>query len=1090
MEHVANAGEIVVSEATAAHLPPSMVGDARDSGRLIHPRRFAVTAIEPVAARRVDDDVVAQALPLRLRSRLLAGPIDAEHRTVTVGFLRFAGTDELVARAGPQQTALALGELIACVQAEAAAEDVTFLATDVDDDGGKVILVAGAPSTQEDDEGRVLRTLSNVVRRRHAVSVRAGVHRGHVFAGEVGTAWRRTYTVMGDTVNLAARLMARAEPGQLIATPAALDRAATRFTVHALEPFKVKGKTEDIHAFTVGRVLDARRRATGTMPFTGRQTEFDTMRERLVAAGAGQGSAIRIVGATGLGKSRLVDEVARSVDPAAFLVAAGEPYATSTPYLPFRLLLRSLLGLRANATSADALRQAVAERAPGLLDALPLLGVVLAIEVPDTDQTRALDAVFRRERVVDAVVELLVQLAPPGTCLLFDDFHWFDDASRELVARVTAAAARCAWLVCVAERPGGDDVAGEEVLTLPPLSRDALEGLVAAATDAAPLLPFEVDRLIERCDGSPLSCEELLRAVRETGIDELPESLNAAILADIDRLPPLSRRLLGFAAVLGRTFRLDALLEVLGAEARELDSGSLDALGDFLSPVDDGRITFRHALARDVVYETLSFSRRRELHERAGLALERMAQPDKNRYAELCSFHFLEARLWRSAWGYATLAGARAAAAYAPVEAAVHYERALTAARNIDDLGDERVADIWTSLGDAREIVGRFDAASDAYSHAQRLVGTDRRRAEVLLRRSRANERQGRYAAAVRFVRRAAKLLEGADDQEDVAVRARVVGWEASLRQAQGRHAEAVRLARTAIDDATASGERDALARAYMTLDWAYLDLGRPELMVHVEQALEIFIELDDLASQAIVLGNLGVEAQYDGRWRDAIAFYERAANAMERTGNVVQAAMARCNTAEVLVNQGRLDEAADLLVSVSRVCRAAGFTSGLAFATLLEGRVAAARDDFELAGELFDSAQQQFDSIGARGEGLEADVRRAELRLRQGRVEEALALADVALSVESALGGSATFTPALLRVRAAATALLSGPASAIRILDEARDVARAGGSVYEEALVEVLRDALNDRPAAAGATHLERLASLDVLRVPALLPG
>src|SRR5262249_3642876 len=152
-----------------------------------------------------------------------------------------------------------------------------------------------------------------------------------------------------------------------------------------------------------------------------------------------------------------------------------------------------------------------------------------------------------------------------------------------------------------------------------------------AATEAAPLLPHQVERLIERCDGSPLSCQELLRAVRDRGADELPDSLNAAILADIDRLPPLSRRLLSNPALLGRTFRLDTLLDVLGDDSQALDSGTLEALSDFLVS-DNERVTFRHALTRDVAYETLSFRRRRELHERAGRTLER-ATSDPNSYA-------------------------------------------------------------------------------------------------------------------------------------------------------------------------------------------------------------------------------------------------------------------------------------------------------------------------------------------------------------------------------------------------------------------------------------------------------------------------
>ena len=177
----------------------------------------------------IDASQAPSALSTELRAHVLAGPQPPEHRIVTVAFLRFEGTDGLIAERGAAGAAEALHELVTLVQDAADAEQVCFLGSDIDADGGKLILTAGAPRALGDEDERMLLALRRIIDAGPPLPLRIGMTHGPLFAGDIGPRYRRTYTVMGDVVNLAARLMAKAPPGELYATPAVLERSSTRF---------------------------------------------------------------------------------------------------------------------------------------------------------------------------------------------------------------------------------------------------------------------------------------------------------------------------------------------------------------------------------------------------------------------------------------------------------------------------------------------------------------------------------------------------------------------------------------------------------------------------------------------------------------------------------------------------------------------------------------------------------------------------------------------------------------------------------------------------------------------------------------------
>jgi len=251
MEAASEAGEILLSEETAALLGEDTIGEDRGVGRLLRAAPEVRGTVQPLP--NVEGIALEVAVPAPLRAQLLeVGPLEGEHRNAAVAFIRFEGMDDVIATEGPEAAAAALDRLVRTIQAFAEAHGVTFLESDVDRDGGRIILVSGAPQTFGDDEERMLRTVRAIMDEGLPLPARIGVSQGRVFTGQVGASFRRTYTVLGDTAALAARLMARAGEDEIWVSSEAFSRGGAFFEASELEPFQVKGKSEPVRAVVLG----------------------------------------------------------------------------------------------------------------------------------------------------------------------------------------------------------------------------------------------------------------------------------------------------------------------------------------------------------------------------------------------------------------------------------------------------------------------------------------------------------------------------------------------------------------------------------------------------------------------------------------------------------------------------------------------------------------------------------------------------------------------------------------------------------------------------------------------------------------------
>jgi class 3 adenylate cyclase/tetratricopeptide (TPR) repeat protein len=995
-EAAASAGQIGLSAATAALLDPHLLGPPLLDGRLLR-RAPALGDVVRLPQQATATDP-ARVLPPPILAHLLSGDAEPEHRLITVAFVQFSGTDDLLASAGPGALADALDETVRNVQRACADHDVTFFETDINRDGGKIMLTAGAPRSADHDEERMLRVARQVLERASTLPLRIGINRGHVFAGDFGPAFRRTYSVKGDAINLAARVMAKAMPGQALATVEVVARSQTVFATTELPPFLVKGKAQPVRAAEVGPLVGTRTGERPVVPLVGRARELAVLVAALEEARDGHGRLVEIVGDAGIGKSRLLAELLGGADDVTVVTAPCEQYESSTPYFPFRRLLRDVLGAPAQA-GADEVAERLVERvsvdAPHLVPWLPLLGLPMDVRLPPTRETEELDERFRKDRLEAVVIELLGLMLPSVTALVIEDAEVMDDASADLLQHLADQVGERPWLVLLTRREhpiGFVPTPAETVTSLRPLPLDestALE-LVQTALDEHPLTPQVLANLARRGGGNPMFLEALVLEAARPGSGALPESVEGLVTSQIDRLDPADRTVLRYAAVLGTVVDETALDLLLDEHDARVPAGALQRLADFLVRESPGRLRFHNALIRDVAYEGLPFSRRKILHDRVGRAIERATTAAESS-CELLSLHFFHAGQHEKAWRYSVLAGERALAKFAHGEAIEFFARAAQATPHHTFVDPLDVARVFEQLADSRFLVGQSQEAADAYALARRhLRGDPVRLAGIIEKEARIDHRRRKYTQAMRRISRGLHGLDGVPGRPAGVARSLLARRYAYSRFNQGRIDEALHWAEIAARDAEEAVDKDALAQAYEMLNAIYAGSGREEQLPYGRLALQAYTELGNLPRQGHCHNNLAVQSFTAGRWNEALASYRRATDIFRRIGDTAGEGNAIYNQAELLVCQRRYAEAGALMPEVLRIAKALQDDELVALVRREQARTVAQAGDVTGAIDLLRDTRSRFDGLGEPSEVRTTDLVLAEVLLDAGRPDEA----------------------------------------------------------------------------------------------------
>jgi class 3 adenylate cyclase/predicted ATPase len=671
---------------------------------------------------------LARAAPATPQSPAVTEPVarGAERRQLTVMFCDLVGSTALSARFDPED----LREIIGGYHqrcAEVIAKAGGFVAKYM---GDGVLAYFGYPRAHEDDAERAVRAgleaiaAVSALKSRAPLQMRVGIATGLVVVGDlIGSGEAQERGIVGETPNLAARLQAIADPDAVVIADGTRKLLGNLFDLQDLGPCDLKGLGGPMRAWMALRPSTVESRfealhAAGLTALIGREEEIDLLLRRWKRAKIGEGQVVLLSGEPGIGKSRLavalLDRI--GIEPHTYMRYFCSPHHSQSALHPLIQRLERAAGFEPGDEAParlDRLDALLAQTAASAEDAAIFAEL---LSLPGSDRYPRLDLTpqQRRKRTIEAILRRLDAMASQQPVFaIFEDVHWIDPTSLEVLSRMVERVRKLNVLLVVTFRPEFDPPwAGQSHVTVLMLNRlgphdcrDLLKGIVGNKELSGDV----VDEIIARTDGVPLFVEELTKAVVEAGTiaaarDELaaiptsplvvPATLHASLMARLDRLGP-AKEVAQIGAAMGREFSYELVSAVARCSEPEL-ADALDRLTDASLLFREGTpphatFLFKHALIQDAAYGTLLREARRDLHARIAKTLDENFPETRDTQPEILAHHYTEAGLTEAAMEWRRKAGDRALRRSAFVEAIAHLGKAIGLAEGAADESSQRL---------------------------------------------------------------------------------------------------------------------------------------------------------------------------------------------------------------------------------------------------------------------------------------------------------------------------------------------------------------------------------------------------------------
>ncbi len=927
-EHHGKSGEVIVSPDVIKYC--SFSGDLLDHGFIrVDPSKVAAPEKDHSALipeKSWNEFATAFIDPPIFHRMQLGMDSVGEIRKVSVIFLAFSGFDY----DNDPQVGDKLDSLYGWVQQVTKSFNGSINKLDMGDKGSKILITFGTPIAHEDDERLAVRCGLELVSSQAAQEywggrVKAGIATGVVFAGEVGAPTRQEYTVMGNGVNLSARLMGQAKPGDLAIDDATFNRVEQLVNCNAPEFVTLKGIA---HPIPIRSVLSLKNpsevSATTYKPFIGRVEELGKIRQLITKAYNGAKVTVIIRGDAGTGKSRLMGEAIRDMNALGFKIGAGEAlsYAKQSPYLSIISALRGLMDVPA--ASENYLPQSASENYLPQFEKLvrdadpehpyrtPIIAQLLGIRATENEITQYFDAKLRQENMFDFLVQYVKFLSKfHPVALLFEDVQWIDRSSLELIAYLLQNLDDTPFMVAIVRRSYSRQFISPHIgliekapnattIDIGELEKEDLKGLILQELNADEIEPVLLDFINDKSQGNPAFTEELLKNLTTLGnlhlitsdgkrvatssgdlsAVEVPDSLNSLIMSQLDRFGAEAKLTVKLASAIGRRFTREL---VVGSYPVEMDESriveTLKELStlDVIKADDDELLQyiFKNLLTRDVAYDSLLFAHRREYHRRIGLCLEHIYADSIQEQCEELARHFYQSEDNKRAIQYLKIAGDKAFGLYANESAEDYFTKALEKTPEDDPANQFQLLSVRSKV---LSIIGKTEAQkADLDKALQISINTNDPRGKVETLDSLALYyiKANNLDVLEQVINEANEILSKI---EHPVARIGIFAKMGALKYAKNDFRGAIQHWEEGGAEAERLGDNVGLSVSLTNCGLGHKALG------DLDKALELYTrsiaidkESGNLKSEAVSLGNVGVLKFQRGEFVEAFDAFQRA---------------------------------------------------------------------------------------------------------------------------------------------------------------------------------------------------------------------
>ena len=707
-------------------------------------------------------DKIQRYLPKGLTEKILAqrGKIEGERKQVTVMFCDMEGFTPLVERLGSEEAYSIMDQVYEILIHKV--HDYEGTVNEMTGDG--IMALFGAPVALEDAPQRAIRSaiaihlemtrFSERIKQEGTgmptIKMRIGIHTGPVVVGTVGNNLRVEFKAVGDTVNLASRVEGLADPGTTFTTEDTFKLTEGLFRFEALGKKEIKGKEDPVNVYRVIAPSTRRTRfdvsaETGLTPFVGRTRELELLLDGFERAKQGRGQAFSIIAEAGVGKSRLLYEFRKAVasEDATFLEGKCLSYSRNVTYHPVIDILKSNFDV--NEGDSDSRIKAKLKKGLQMIGAdeasnLPYLLELLSVEESGIDQI-PMSPEVRKDRMIETMIRISLKGSEISPLIMaVEDLHWIDNSSEDVLKYLLESISGARILLIFTYRPEFVHTwAGRSYHNQVNLNR--LSNRESLSMVSHLLGTEDIDRdlenlILEKTEGIPFFIEEFLKSLNDLKMIErkgskyhltknirdlaIPSTIHDVIMARVDSLPERAKEVLQTGSVIEREFGYALIKKVTGLSEKELLS-NLSVLKDSELLFERGVFPesthiFKHALTREVVYESILTKRKKKLHKEIGEAIEELYSDSIDEHYAVLAEHFIEGEGYEKGADYSKRAGRKARKDFALREAISYANKAVFCIERLPrtDAVQKKIIDARTNLANYCMNLNYYVEAKDA----------------------------------------------------------------------------------------------------------------------------------------------------------------------------------------------------------------------------------------------------------------------------------------------------------------------------------------------------------------------------------------